>query len=337
MKRLVVLSTFMIVAIFAAIGFCQTKGERSMSPSTEKAKIVFAVFIESDTQIPHVYYLAESIRDFGGRVKDAPIRLYVADYNNLDTAAIRQKFAPINVEVFSSGAPEEALRFYYAGKVYAAGLAERQLENSAEILIWMDDDTIFLREPSVFLLKPGISFAYRPIMHNRSGTLYGQEPGPFWKRIYEKSNVKSESLFKMTTPADNQIVNAYFNAGLLVVRPEKGILRKWVDNFKTLYQDSVLAQMCQEDNEKKIFLHQTALVGPVLNTLKRSEMIELGDDYNYPLFFEQMFGANREFGSIEDVTSLRYEYYFRNPDPEWDKKIKGAPEKINWIKERLGK
>ncbi len=337
MKKPTMLSAVMIVAIFAAVGFCQTKGEHSMNKTDGKTKIVFATFIESPSQIQQVYYLAESIRDFGGRVKDAPIRLYVADYNNLDTAAIRQKFAPLNVEVFSSGAPEEALEFYFAGKVYAAGLAEKQLENSAEILVWMDIDTIFLLEPSAFLLDPGISFAYRPIMHNRSGTLYGQEPGPFWKRIYEKSNVKKESLFKMTTPADNQDVNAYFNAGLLVVRPEKGILRKWVVDFKTLYQDSVIAQMCMDDNEKRIFLHQTALVGPVLNTLKRSEMVELGDDYNYPLFFEQMFGANREFGSIEDVTSLRYEHYFQNPDPEWDKKIKGAPEKINWIKKRLGK
>jgi len=337
MKKFIVMTAIMIMTALESPGLCQTTGEHSLNTSAEKAKIVFATFIESDKQVPHAYYLAESIRAFGGQVKDAAVRLYVADYVEIDTAALRRKFAPLNVEVYSSGAPDEALQFYYAGKVYAAGLAEKQLENSAEILVWMDDDTIFLREPSSFLLKPGLSFAYRPIMHNRSGTLYGKEPNPFWRRIYDKLDVKKESLFKMTTPADSQIVNAYFNAGLLVVRLEKGILRKWVDDFKTLYQDSVLAKMCLDDNEKRIFLHQTALVGAVLNTLTRSEMVELGDDYNYPLFFEQMFGANREFGSIEDVTTLRYDIYFRKPDPQWSEKIKGAPEKVNWIKERLGK
>ena len=122
-----------------------------------------------------------------------------------------------------------------------------------------------------------------------------------------------------------------------MVRPEKSILQKWGDDFKALYQDKVLADMCKADINMRIFIHQTALVGAVLNTLGRDEMIELGDDYNYPLFFEQMFGATREFGSIDNITSLRYDIYFRDPDPQWSQKIKGPKDKVDWIKERLGK
>ncbi len=308
-----------------------------MPQAPQKKPLVFASFAEDEEQLDHIYYLAESIREFGGKAKNAPIWLYLADYNNLDLEQTRERFKSLNVEVFSSSAPDEALKFYFAGKVFASGLCEKRAENEYDYLVWMDDDTIVLQEPTEFLLDPNISFAYRPVMHNRSGTLYGKPPNPFWARIYEVLDIKSESLFEMTTPADQQKVNAYFNAGLLVVRPQKGILQKWSEDFEKLYTDSTLVRMCQEDITNKIFIHQTALVGAALNTLSRSEMIELDEEYNYPLFFEQMFGANREFGSIEGIKTLRYDIYFRDPDPEWDKKIKGPEKQVEWLKERLGK
>lgn len=337
MNKLSLFSAIAIIAVISSSGLCQPEGNQIMNKPAAKEKIIFGTFIQSDRQIEHVYYLVESIREFGGSVNNAPVVLYVAAYADMDIGDVRQKFKPLDVKVIPGDAPEEALWFYYAGKVYAAALAEKQIEESAEILVWLDDDTIFLREPSEFLLKPDIAFAYRPVMHNRSGTLYDKPPGPFWNRIYDDLKINRDDLYEMTTPADSQQINAYYNAGLLVVRPEKGILRKWVADFEVLYQDSVLADMCREDVDKRIFLHQTALVGAVLNTLDRNEMIELGDDYNYPLFFEQMYGAAREFGSIANITTLRYDIYFRDPDPEWDKKIKGPTEKVEWIKSRLGR
>jgi lipopolysaccharide biosynthesis glycosyltransferase len=141
----------------------------------------------------------------------------------------------------------------------------------------------------------------------------------------------------MVTPADRQKVRAYFNAGLLVVRPEKGVLRKWGQDFTRLIEDTVLVNMCRENVDKRIFLHQTALVGAVLNTLARDELVELPASYNYPLFFEQMFEASSEFGTIDGITTLRYDVYFRNPDPRWSEKLKGPAEKIAWLKARLGK
>ena len=95
--------------------------------------------------------------------------------------------------------------------------------------------------------------------------------------------------------------------------------------------------MCNNDIEKKIFIHQTALVGAVINNLNKNEMIELSERYNYPLFFHHQYEAAKEFDSIEDVIMLRYDVYFRNPDPEWDKKLKGPSHLVDWLRERLGK
>jgi hypothetical protein len=326
---------FSVLLIITSAVVCQTQGEKSMNKLSDKESVVIGIFAETRDEVQPVFTMAASLRQFGGKLKDIPVRLYVADYGDIDTSAIADQAKQLGIEIRTSTAPEAARWLFFSGKVYASAQAEREAEDNADVLVWMDIDTIVLQEPSAFLLEPGISFAYRPVMHNRSGTLYGQPPGPFWNRIYDDLKIDRSKLYEMTSPADQQKINAYYNAGLLVLRPEKHILRNWVTDFETLYTDSVLVNMCKENIENRIFLHQTALVG-LLNNLDRSEMVELSDQYNYPLFFEQMFGAAREFGSIENVATLRYESYFRDPDPEWDKKLKGPRDRVAWLLEHLG-
>ncbi|MFH1688423.1 MAG: hypothetical protein ABIE70_13000 [bacterium] len=306
------------------------------STESKIAQLVFATFAEDSENLDHVYIMAESIREFADDMKDAPIWLYVPDYAELSMEKVASRFAPLNVTVRISTAPEDSRLFYYSGKTYAAGQAEHDAENVASILVWMDEDTIILRKPQEFLLPDSVVLGYRPVMHNRSGSLKSEKPNPFWSRIYDLLAVAEDNLFPMVTPADQQTIRAYFNAGLLVVRPERGILTKWSHDFAVLYRDSVLARTCRDDITARIFLHQTALVGSVLNTIRRNEMVELSAAYNYPLFFERMFGATSEFGSIEDVVSLRYDTYFRKPDPDWQQRLRGPEPQRSWLIARLG-
>ena len=309
----------------------------SEADANQKAGIVFATYAESEEELLHARYLAESIRAFAGKYSDAPVWVYVPATLAEKADSALEDLRALGVEIRTTDTPEDAKWFYYAGKVFAAGLAEAAAEEMAAVLVWMDEDTIVIREPVDFALSAGIGFAYRPVMHNRSGSLYDEPPDSFWSRIYEKLSIDSGSLFPMITPADRQTIRAYFNAGLLVVRPEHKILRKWGESFDILYRDSVLAEMCRDDVNKRIFLHQTALVGAVLNTLDRNAMSELSDRYNYPIFFKKMFGAVAEFESIDDVVTLRYDVYFRNPDPDWSDQLKGPAHLISWMKERLGR
>ena len=305
--------------------------------ANQKVGIIFATYAESEEELLHARYLAESIHAFAGEYSDSPVWVYVPTAFADRAESVLKDLRASGVEIRTTDVPEDAKWFYYSGKVFAAGLAEAAAEDVATVLVWMDEDTIVLQEPADFALSAGIGFAYRPVMHNRSGSLYDEPPDLFWSRIYEKLSVDSGSLFPMVTPADRQTIRAYFNAGLLVVRPEHGILHKWGESFKTLYRDSVLAEMCRDDVNKRIFLHQTALVGAVLNTLDKTAMCELSDHYNYPIFFKRMFGAVSEFESIDDIVTLRYDVYFRDPDPDWSDQLKGPAHLISWMKERLGK
>jgi hypothetical protein len=306
-------------------------------PDTDPTRpLIFATYAETPEEWRQTHLLAESIRTFAGRFSRAPVWIYVPEPISDVTDDMREPLQTLDVKVEISQPPAEAEWFYYAGKTFAAGRAEAAAAGKAAALVWMDSDTLLLQEPTDFALSDGIACAYRPVMHNRSGSLAAEPPDPFWSRIYETLGLDPESLFSMVTPADRQTIRAYFNAGLLVVRPELGILRKWGESFTRLIRDSALVDMCHQDVDKRIFLHQTALVGAVLNTVERGALLELSDAYNYPIFFQKMFGADSEFDSIEQAVTLRYDIYFRDPAPDWSRQLTGPAHKLSWLKERLG-
>jgi hypothetical protein len=253
---------------------------------------------------------------------------------NTDPATL-EKLKALDVQVKPGRAPAESLQYYFARKVFAAAKAEEAAEKLAKILVWMDEDTVVLQEPADLALSDGVDFGYRPVMHNRSGSLYSQPPDPFWSRIFKTLSIKESSFFPMVTPGDQATIRPYFNAGLLVVRPRRGILRKWAECFPLLYRDPVLKEMCRKDVEKRIFLHQTALVGAVLNQLKREEMKEIPPRYNYPLFFHETYSAARKFDSLDEIITLRYDVYFRNAKPGWSKRLKASPKIVSWLKARF--
>jgi hypothetical protein len=84
------------------------------------------------------------------------------------------------------------------------------------------------------------------------------------------------------------------NAGLLVVRPEKNLLRSWRDTFFRQYQTPEFRAFYEQDRRYVIFVHQAILTGVLLSALTRNEMEELPPNYNYPL---HLYG--------EDVTKDR--------------------------------
>jgi hypothetical protein len=298
--------------------------------------MAFATFADGAASIHNVHLMAESIRTFGGKYKDAPIWLYVPAELLKQEAAALEDLKALSIEFKASEAPEAALWFFYSGKVYAAARAEAEARGRASILVWLDEDTIMLQEPAEFDLPKAKTLGFRPVMHKNVGLLYTESPDAFWGRAFDLLRVSETSLFPMVTPADGDTIRPYFNAGCLAMRPERGLMAKWVECFRTLYSDSAMAEMCKADRMKRIFIHQVALTGAILAHLERTEMVELSDRFNYPIFFEQMFGAKRVFNDLTGVVTLRHEYYFRNPAPDWDKQLKGPADRIAWMKGHLG-
>jgi hypothetical protein len=303
--------------------------------SRKRQPIIFATFAQDANEIQNVCLLAESVRIFGGSFRDVPIWLYVPQALWDKVRQAQGRLTDLGVEVKASAAPEDAAWFYYSGKVFAAGRAEADAAGRGQMLAWLDEDTVFLDEPAEFILPVGIALGYRPVMHQNVGLPYGGPVDSFWRRVYDLLGVPDSAMFSMVTPADGDTIRPYFNAGCMVVRPERGLLAEWGHCFTTLYQDSMLTAMCREDNRKRIFIHQVALTGAILTHLKREEMKEFSNSINYPIFFEQQFEAKRTFDDITGVVTIRHESYFADPAPGWQARLKGPRERIAWMKEHL--
>ena len=86
-------------------------------------ELIFSVFAGSEEELRHVFFLTESIREFGGRFADAPVWVYIPVEKEKSDFPVLNKIRSLNAEIKTSEAPEEALRFFFARKVYAAGKA----------------------------------------------------------------------------------------------------------------------------------------------------------------------------------------------------------------------
>lgn len=298
------------------------------------SKLTFATYADTADKLHNTLRFAQSLRTFGGCFADAPIMLFIPTDVKVCNEPTLGRLRSLDVSLKTSSTPQQAQWFYYAGKVYAAGEAEAMVDGEADILVWLDEDTVVLDEPSDFDLGADFDFGYVPVMHNRSGSLLAQPPDPFWSRIYELLSLTDDVLFPMLTPADKQTIRAYFHVGLIVVRPQKGILRKWVRDFEALYSDRTLADMCRADVNRRIFLHQMALMG-VMSIISRENMLPLSRRYNYPIFFEKQYGGVETFDSIEDVITIRCIVSDEKMGRDWHKGLSGPPDRIHWLKENF--
>jgi hypothetical protein len=279
--------------------------------------------------------LATSIRTFAGEYKDAPVRLYTPEGLVAEESETLKSLKALGVEIRHCTAPKAALWFLFSAKVYAAAQAEADAVGEATILAWLDDDTIILQQTDEFLLPTGKNLGYRPVMHKNVGLFYNEPMDAFWGRAFALLGVKESSIFPVVTPADGDTLRTYINAGCLAVRPERGLLGRWAACFSVLYPDPELTEMCRQDLPKRIFIHQVALTGAILTHLARHEMVEFSDRINYPIFFESKFGAKRKFRDLTGVVTFRHESYFKDPEPDWDRQLRGPSDRIAWIKNHL--
>ena len=304
------------------------------SAAMARTPIIFATYASDDEAQYWALVMAESIREFGGGMRNAPIWVYRPEGRPDVDSTLRNKQKDLGVVLKTVPIPEDARGAWFAGKVNASAVAEAEAEGKGVILAWLDPDEIFVKEPKEFMLPEGISLGYRPVMHKLIGSPYSEPPDEFWSRVYAKLSVPEAAVFPVISPLDQLTLRAYLNAGVMIVRPERGLLRKWPDCFRTLYSDSVFAEWCRTDQLRAIFLHQAALAGDVLTLLKRSETMELPPTYNYPAYFHDRYPAKAKPKTLDEVVMFRHEFFapgrgFMDITTIRDSKI------IDWVKQRL--
>ncbi|MDH5483308.1 MAG: hypothetical protein OEY22_10620 [Candidatus Bathyarchaeota archaeon] len=227
----------------------------------------------------------------------------------------------------------DILRFPFMAQILAATLAESMARDETDIIAWLGTNTIVLQEPKEFLLKDEKNLGYRPVHHTLIGSRYDEPLDPFWTLIYRYCEVPMNRIFPMTTHVDGTRIRPYFNAGLLITRPEKHLLTVWHDTFFRVYKEPIFQKFYQQDNRYTVFMHQAVLAGVILSTLATDDMQELPPKYNYPLHLHAEDATEDRPSSLEELVTFRHEGFYE--DTEWIKKMPAKETLKQWIAERL--
>ena len=266
-----------------------------------------------------VMMLAHSIRRWAGCFARADIVVMDPEQAPLRPDA-RQTLVDLGATVIPFKVPEAALKFPFAQKVFAAAEAEKKAE--AELLIWMDADTLVLEEPAAFDLPAGKTIGCCPVQLKNISALANEAPNAFWQAVYAGCGTPAGQIFNITTTVDHTQLQAHFNAGLLVVRPEAGLLQAWAENFARLYAAPAFHPFYTENKLYQIFVHQAVLAATLMARLPEEAFCLFPERYNVAVFLRSHFA-----GMPTDPITLRYDEMVFFEDPKWTTGGKNADEK----------
>lgn len=275
-----------------------------------KHKLVFcSVIFPGQVQEKNSLILAESIRTFGGRFATNPIWLFLPDVGKRLSDGAQQRLQELGVSLIPINMDREVSEFFFYPQLAGLAQVEKMSEGETEILAWMDANTILLAEPADFNLPADKSLAFCPVHHLLLGSPFDQPLDPFWTQIYQRCQVPPAKVFPMKPVIEDLQMRPYFNAGLLVARPERGLFARWYATFKSLYQLPDFQAFYEQDQRYAIFMHQAVLAGVVLGYLECAELCELPHSYNYPLHLYEQHQASQRPSSLDELVSLRYENF----------------------------
>jgi hypothetical protein len=296
-------------------------------------RLIFAFMAASGGSETEALILARSIRAFAGEFSDNPIWVLIPETEDNISEVIREKLVSLNAHLVPFKVDRAASRFPFAGKAFASATAESLADGQTDFLVWMDSDSIVIDEPKELLLRDGKDLGYRPVDHTLIGSSYDGPMDSFWELIYRKCNVPEGRLFPMTASVDENRIRPYFNAGLLVVRPERGLLQLWRDNFDRLYRETCFEEFYQQDALYRIFIHQAVLAGTILSSMDRQEIQELSHLINYPLHMHTDYPADRRPEYMNELITCRYDVFFQ--DPNWRQILPIKEPLKGWLTKQL--
>ena len=275
--------------------------------------------------------LIESIRTFGGELSDNPLWVLIpAGFDPL-TEPTQEKLDQLKVQIIPFEARPEILKFPFAAKIEALASIEAQAQEQAKRLVFMDRDTILLQEPTEFLISADQALGYRPVHHKLIGSDWSAPLDDFWQLIYEVCDVSDEKLFPMWTHTGEQI-RPYFNAGMFILRPERGLLAQWQEVFLKWYRQPPFQAYYEKDQLYAIFIHQAIFSGVLLQALSPEEMYELSPKINYPLHLHHEIPIEKRPTTINELITVRHENIF--DEPGWQQLPITEPHK-SWLETQL--
>lgn len=294
---LVVLLLMLLVPCFA---------QGSQTPAVH-----FMTYAQTPSHMRAAEALLASIREFAGDWGQSGFYVATPEPDAPGIERLRKQGA----KIVPLPADDPALGYFYGIKPLACAAVEALLASEAgSTLIYLDPETLVLRQPNALALDGGQRFACRPVhLNNTIGQAPDAAPDRFWGALYEKAGVDVAALPTIETFVDGVTVRAYYNCIIFSVHPGDGLMRDWLALFRTMLEDGEYQREACADARHRIFLHQAALTAVVSARLDPDTIRILPPDYTYPIGLLDRLPETKKIVRLNDVTTAVLEYLWEKP------------------------
>jgi hypothetical protein len=263
--------------------------------------VAFLFCIERGQLEQQALLLCRSIRRWGGRFAESPIHGYRPRVGEELSPATLEELDALGVTVHEDPLNMALADVPTANKVFAGAAAEAELD--ADALVFCDSDTVFLNEPSAFDLAADTEAALRPVGQVGFGTRGpGDDNEEYWARLYELTGVTDPPW--VTTVTGRERIRGYWNAGLVAVRRDAGILGAWRDTCLELVRAGHIP-------DARTNLDQVALAAVL--SLRPGRVATLDDRYNYPLPRRAWLTNSMAGLDLDELVHIHYHRWFNRP------------------------
>jgi len=217
--------------------------------------------------------LVYSLRNFGGKFKNVPVYSYQPRPDFPVSNSTLHFFKENNVEHITLSLNTKYPDYPLANKPYVS--AHREKHSSADILVFLDSDTLFLDQPDIFDDLGEYDVGLKPVDYNNIGTdqSFSGKEGEYWSLLYQCLGIQPRTTVQ--TSVDKQKILEYYNSGFIITKRENELFGQWRDNFERVMEKGLMPQ------RGLFFVEQSTFSATVTQLGLRLKY--LGDKYNYPL------------------------------------------------------
>jgi hypothetical protein len=291
-----------------------------------KPNVGFVACIERGVLEAQALILFESIRQYTGDFRDCSIYALSPRSGHGISKSARQKLDELSVNYIDVILNTECTKYGSANRVAAAAYVEQV--HPHDILVILDSDTLFLREPNRILLPPEVDVALRPVDVKGMCTAGPADPFDiYWRELCRCCGVDYEEIAWTESFVDHHRIKASYNGGLVVVRGKLGILQKWAAYFFASVRQRLMPYARErrfrsgvgwiDSTASKLWgSNQAALSLAIWSSTKRVQ--ELPPTYNYPLHLHDQIDPATASAVFPHLVHVHYhwllqENHNRNP------------------------
>ncbi len=285
-------------------------GQEKAEEPPAAAGTCFLIMFRSEAGERQARSVVESLRAFGGSLRECPVWAFVLDPGRVSDALPGLE----GLHRFPLALEEGCPPYPFAEKVCAFARAEEMAGPEVRSLVWLSLDCLVINPPLLFDLGPAAGTApadaaLRPVHHRNIGSLAHEPLDGFWQGVYHTMGI-DDMPYTVESFVDRQTLRPYFNTHCFALNPALGLGRAWWAHFREMIADRAFQAGPCSDATHQIFLHQAILSTLVVKMIARERIRLLPPKYNYPLNLLEEMPSELRAPALNTLVNAVYEDAF---------------------------